>query len=1253
MSSRYNVRNVAQKQVYDSYMGILRISPVSVGGKDFDDVTSLLNSLYDFNQKIDVQGDETRDANFSEYAVYLRLTDSDGNRLPIKFVPKAFNQTVTIRESNTDITHSSYPVINIATDVDNFLFVSNKLTARSTINLSIDDTNYSSKSSLLQIASKGQIELNPNNMGYKLSAKSLLFYPIEAPNDQEYYNNKNELPLDEKEQNGGAIYLWDRTNTKPRHEQVKENLHKQPSTWYEQNFPFDTVDGEIQETSKHRVKVNDRFINTYNNKGEQIPVLHTRDYVLGHYDGHSWKNADSSEAFDFQDVWTGTASKLKEITDYDDITKLSWIRFDDLVWQSLDEILKGNVRHTKGRYSDLGNSMTSGTNIWHIFNENEGDIARQSITNNAPLLGTGVEAGLIMYHAMPFHRYWFHRCRQAVQNLKRRVDLTSSAQNEDWDNYLKDENNYISENLIEYSKEASQLQTFYNSNLITPATIATLSPTHSLSKDYLLCNGLDVCFENYPNISPTNENLFVTKNGQPVDITDGKYRQRTNHDYNTLSEEVKNEMNKHTPEKYNHNNIYKAMQKSIPNPFCHSTTTNVQDNDRIYLPNLFSLTEKAPRLIRGLDWCIYEKNTNYDSQICTEKDHTNVNEQHPQSSHENSGADNIKMIYYPSEKFLGEDTDECEFVEDIWGNPGSYSFQRNFGQVALHYYNYDHLTESSYHKHKLFSSNPGVKGSNEDLSKCYYYDYDANNGGNTHLTWSLKNTINRNFLFNDIEYHSRWAGAKERTVSTKKTGGLYSLFRQPKSNSSTVKVDNWDRRGWLNEKSKEWLDYCFKKKSKQLFYNFTPTPNVGLFLFNGDVYNDIVQKHLLTYVYKKENDVVKSDIEVQGGITDKKHPFIVYYKQYTEKEKGVWYPRYKDKNDKETIILPPNSSATWEENKTKKVDVTTLSPKLLHTWIVENLPSNIEYQMYKEWYHNKRDQADKEKQNKNNKNNPSWIPHEIIPYPSKAFSLVTMSKKSTTEDAISYLNSYMSKILTMKSEKGALYGTIRGTISENEMKNWQDYTYYDAQKNPHDFSSSGAFNNGGEYVYKQGDGQDVINENYEALKKHAQQKQRRRMLLMKLNESEAMIPISYIGKAQFSARYVFTYERKRSWLSSTFKGDDWDTETEQFTMKYVGNYEISSYKKSNDSEAPDAAWRCLSSLAYTNPEYLGFGIIGQEYDPEKSETYWNTHNVTDFYRDDNSIHKKSFATYGEKANLEIHTEAPYPSHIKLLPLIRI
>lgn len=34
MADRYNVRNVAQKEIYDSYMGILRISPNAYYSKD-------------------------------------------------------------------------------------------------------------------------------------------------------------------------------------------------------------------------------------------------------------------------------------------------------------------------------------------------------------------------------------------------------------------------------------------------------------------------------------------------------------------------------------------------------------------------------------------------------------------------------------------------------------------------------------------------------------------------------------------------------------------------------------------------------------------------------------------------------------------------------------------------------------------------------------------------------------------------------------------------------------------------------------------------------------------------------------------------------------------------------------------------------------------------------------------------------------------------------------------------------------------
>jgi hypothetical protein len=38
----------------------------------------------------------------------------------------------------------------------------------------------------------------------------------------------------------------------------------------------------------------------------------------------------------------------------------------------------------------------------------------------SPILGQGYQQGLITYHAMPFHRYWFHRCRQALANFNKK-----------------------------------------------------------------------------------------------------------------------------------------------------------------------------------------------------------------------------------------------------------------------------------------------------------------------------------------------------------------------------------------------------------------------------------------------------------------------------------------------------------------------------------------------------------------------------------------------------------------------------------------------------------------------------------------------------------------------------------------------------------------------------------------------------------------------------------------------------------------
>ena len=60
MADRFNVRNVAQKEVYDSYMGILRISPNLVYGVDEDDATNILHTLVDFRKEYTKEGGEIK-----------------------------------------------------------------------------------------------------------------------------------------------------------------------------------------------------------------------------------------------------------------------------------------------------------------------------------------------------------------------------------------------------------------------------------------------------------------------------------------------------------------------------------------------------------------------------------------------------------------------------------------------------------------------------------------------------------------------------------------------------------------------------------------------------------------------------------------------------------------------------------------------------------------------------------------------------------------------------------------------------------------------------------------------------------------------------------------------------------------------------------------------------------------------------------------------------------------------------------------
>ena len=134
----------------------------------------------------------------------------------------------------------------------------------------------------------------------------------------------------------------------------------------------------------------------------------------------------------------------------------------------------------------------------------------------APILGTEYARGLISYHAMPFHRYWFHRTKQVLRNFierkKNNINILSNYNPEDnpsLDDYIISTGLLYGdafENNNELIKDEIQnIKSFYDNKLLTPNPMGTVGFIHSLSKNFILCNGNDVTFKNFPNLSLTND----------------------------------------------------------------------------------------------------------------------------------------------------------------------------------------------------------------------------------------------------------------------------------------------------------------------------------------------------------------------------------------------------------------------------------------------------------------------------------------------------------------------------------------------------------------------------------------------------------------------------------------------------------------------------------------------------------------------------------------------------------------------------
>lgn len=527
-------------QVYDSYMGILRISPEPIDGNEnstVDDVSQKLSQLKD------ASGEDRR----------LELSDSDGNMFKIYFVPKAFMQK-TYKSNGLEA------VIHIQTALEKPIYSSNELNVRSTLELDkigpsqAEGQPGTERLSRLVVRATGQTSLDGSKW---------VLYPTESPNDSNYFNEKNKLELFDPEGEENHYY------------EVQDALLQKPLSWYNQS--------DIKASEIVRKEDGVTPLRTMNVFEEGVPILHTRDYVLGIYDCHNVKTQESAaetEGWSIQDLasrgWIDTSQfhsdNMPQNGDY--FTKLSWIRIDNLVWDMLREILNGNVRHYKGRYRELGydvvengdgkgfqptgNVNFDNTNFFRFENgHGQGYLSLSQaaastpfgfLEENGELLGQDVAPGVIMYNAMPLHRYMFHVMRQRAYNYTKE-EHASVPTSGDW------------------RQEVGQLK---ENEIITEYAMFNPSFTNNLSKNFLLCDGREISsehkvsvYENYPSINTNNFKLFV-----PDDQKMGCAR-----DANGIP----------LQQQLSDDTIYYSLTKT---------------------PSLLSPHEAAPRLIRGASYYI-------------------------------------------------------------------------------------------------------------------------------------------------------------------------------------------------------------------------------------------------------------------------------------------------------------------------------------------------------------------------------------------------------------------------------------------------------------------------------------------------------------------------------------------------------------------------------------------------------------------------------------------------------------------------
>ena len=870
MAERYQPRNVAEKEIYDSYMGIIRISPNEINGKDLDDPTKILNTLFDEQNK-----ERTK----------IIVSDSDGNPLPFIFRTRAYQETILRRDTTSLVdTKNDVDLIHVTTiagknwgtkgegikepkhPAQGRVFVSNEMKVRSTLvvyndlNDDLPEQNASQyRHSNFRILSEGEVSSSYN----RTNGEGWLLYPTESPNDPKYFNDKN------------FYKLFDPNDSKPRHKQVEDNLYK----W--------TREEHEKINKNERVVAGGRYVTRINAYNEEIPIYQTHDYILGHYDGHQLtKNNKGDNAA--ADRW-GTS---QDECDAEYITKLSWTRIDNLIWDSINEILKGRVRHTRGRYNELGKSESAYPGLIEALNltkiEDQGVYDNNLYKEYAPLLGTEVQRGLICYNAMPFHRYWFHRCRQALRAFieRRKIDLGDVVKNlpegTNLDEFvasfglLGDGYKTAIEN-VNHRIELETLEHYFTNGRLTPCTMGTVGFANSLAKNFLLCDGQEVTFANYPNISLTNEIIFDTTGEGDNEVrgvrgliaqfnTDTRSFVERGKYVNTVVASLAistNDMREDEP---------LSSKETPPTDYNDTPDTNeVSTTKRVKLPQLFALWERAPRFIRGLNWRYKREQGLVYPQKTDDGEFENKD-----------GSVTVRMwkigenkSYYVAnlEEESDFDPDQDPSLYSKFGRPqtlkydqvdfdGEENKQKNYSRINKYFTNtskvrfhtFDHLIEKERHYHYMFSSETGQ-------SEGYDPDTNTSMSYNQFLLgqYHCENTRGGHCL--EVYYNHYLGFMNFDRFYTKPY--LVKNRRMFRFNTNEGK---WDDNG-------DYLDYCLNRvyTNKGFYCSFQPVPNIGLVLFNSSIFNAEGDSSMGSYrgtSYKIEN---KQGSYYYIDAEDKKH----------------------------------------------------------------------------------------------------------------------------------------------------------------------------------------------------------------------------------------------------------------------------------------------------------------------------------------------------------------------------------------------